>query len=154
MVYAGPFPMETLSATSSASSAAPRPVASRGRQAPGLTPAGVGKNVARLESNLGVRLFQRSTRRLTLTEAGERFLQEVGGSLEGIQTALANVSSVGNQPSGTLKVSMGLAFGRHILLLLGEFLERYPDIVPGWHFDNRQVDLIGEGFRRRHRRWF
>lgn len=48
----------------------------------GLTPAGVGKNVARLESNLGVRLFQRSTRRLTLTEAGERFLQEVGGSLE------------------------------------------------------------------------
>ena len=39
----------------------------------GLTPAGVGKNVARLESNLGVRLFQRSTRRLTLTEAGERF---------------------------------------------------------------------------------
>lgn len=113
----------------------------------GLTPAGVGKNVARLESNLGVRLFQRSTRRLTLTEAGERFLQEVGGSLEGIQTALANVSSVGNQPSGTLKVSMGLAFGRdYILPLLGEFLERYPDIVPDWHFDNRQVDLIGEGF--------
>ena len=95
----------------------------------GLTPAGVGKNVARLESNLGVRLFQRSTRRLTLTEAGERFLQEVGGSLEGIQTALANVSSVGNQPSGTLKVSMGLAFGRdYILPLLGEFLERYPDL--------------------------
>ncbi|HBP5564069.1 LysR substrate-binding domain-containing protein [Pseudomonas paraeruginosa] len=113
----------------------------------GLTPAGVGKNVARLESNLGVRLFQRSTRRLALTEAGERFLQEVGGSLAGIQTALANVSNVGNQPSGTLKVSMGLAFGRdYILPLLGEFLERYPGIVPDWHFDNRQVDLIGEGF--------
>ena len=40
---------------------------------------------------------------------------------------------------------MGLAFGRdYILPLLGEFLERYPDIVPDWHFDNRQVDLIGE----------
>ncbi|MBH9396798.1 LysR family transcriptional regulator [Pseudomonas aeruginosa] len=113
----------------------------------GLTPAGVGKNVARLESNLGVRLFQRSTRRLALTEAGERFLQEVGGSLAGIQTALANVSNVGNQPSGTLKVSMGLAFGRdYILPLLGEFLERYPGIVPDWHFDNRPGDRIGEGF--------
>ncbi|WP_447531983.1 LysR family transcriptional regulator, partial [Pseudomonas aeruginosa] len=73
----------------------------------GLTPAGGGKTVARLESTRGVRLVQRSTRRLTLTDAGERFLQEGGGSLEGIQTALANVSSVGNQPSCTLKVSLG-----------------------------------------------
>ncbi len=65
----------------------------------GLTPAGVGKNVARLESNLGVRLFQRSTRRLTLTEAGERFLQEVGGSLEGIQTALPTSPASATNPA-------------------------------------------------------
>ncbi|MGV8744022.1 LysR family transcriptional regulator, partial [Pseudomonas aeruginosa] len=77
----------------------------------------------------------------------KRQLQEVGGNLEGIQTALANGSSVGNQPSGTLKVSLGLAFGRdYNLPLRGEFPERYPDIVPDWPFDNRQVDLTGEGF--------
>ncbi|MCW2270370.1 HTH-type transcriptional regulator DmlR [compost metagenome] len=112
-----------------------------------LTPAAVGKNVARLEANLGVRLFQRSTRRLTLTEAGQRFLGEVAGSLQTIQYAVANLASAEGQPTGTLKVSMGTVFGRlYIVPLLGEFLQRYPAISPDWHFDNRQVDLIGQGF--------
>jgi len=112
-----------------------------------LTAAAVGKNVAKLESNLGVRLFQRSTRQLTLTEAGERFLGEVRGGLTTIQTAVANLASADGQPAGTLKVSMGASFGhRYLVPLLGEFLARYPAIVPDWHFDNRQVDLIGEGF--------
>src|SRR5262245_44754799 len=86
----------------------------------GLTPAAVGKNVARLESNLGVRLFQRSTRSLTLTEAGERFLAEVGGGLASIRNAIDNLASANGQPSGTLKVSMGQSFGRdYIVPLLG-----------------------------------
>lgn len=113
----------------------------------GLSPAAVSKSVAKLESNLGVRLFQRSTRNLKLTEAGERFLQEVGGSLAVIQSAVANLADVGGQPAGSLKVSMGNAFGReHIVPLLGAFLAQYPAIAPDWHFDNRQVDLIAEGF--------
>ncbi|MFV3332395.1 LysR family transcriptional regulator [Pseudomonas sp. NY15437] len=113
----------------------------------GLTPAAVSKNVARLENNLGVRLFQRSTRSLTLTESGERFLQEAGGGLASLQSAIANLASADGQPSGVLKVSMGLVFGRdYILPLLGDFLDRYPAIRPDWHFDNRQVDLIAEGF--------
>ncbi|MDF3936995.1 LysR family transcriptional regulator [Pseudomonas citronellolis] len=113
----------------------------------GLTPAAVGKNVARLEANLGVRLFQRSTRNLSLTEAGERFLAEVAPGLGGIHNAIANLAGADGQPSGTLKVSMGLVFGRdYILPLLGEFLARHPAIRPDWHFDNRQVDLIAEGF--------
>src|SRR5450830_39200 len=113
----------------------------------GLTSAAVGKNVARLESNLGVRLFQRSTRSLRLTEAGERFLQEVSGGLSSIQSAVANLASAGGQPAGVLKVSMGTGFGReYIVPLLSGFLERYPAISPDWHFDNRPVDLITEGF--------
>jgi DNA-binding transcriptional LysR family regulator len=113
----------------------------------GLTPAAVSKNVARLEASLGVRLFQRSTRRLTLTETGEVLLRQVGGGLATLQDALAGVARVGGQPAGTLKVGMGQAFGRAYLVpLLGEFLARYPAIVPDWHFDNRHVDLIGEGF--------
>lgn len=112
-----------------------------------LTPAAVGKSVAKLESRLGVRLFQRSTRRLTLTEAGQRFLGEVSASLNTIQNAVANLASVEGQPAGTLKVSMGTVFGRlYIVPLLGEFLRRFPAITPDWHFDNRQVDLIGQGF--------
>lgn len=112
-----------------------------------LTPAAVGKSVAKLEGRLGVRLFQRSTRSLTLTEAGQLFLREVGSSFNTIQNAVANLASAGGQPAGTLKVSMGTAFGRlYIVPLLGAFLRRYPAINPDWHFDNRQVDLIGQGF--------
>jgi DNA-binding transcriptional LysR family regulator len=113
----------------------------------GLTSAAVGKNVARLETNLGVRLFHRSTRSLRLTEAGERFLQEVSGGLSSIRNAVANLASADGQPAGSLKVSMGTGFGRsYIVPLLGPFLERYPAISPDWHFENRPVDLISEGF--------
>ncbi|MGS0028612.1 LysR family transcriptional regulator, partial [Escherichia coli] len=95
------------------------------------------------ETSLGVRLFHRSTRKLSLTEAGERFLQEVGGGLQAIRSAVANLASAGGQPAGTLKVSMGTGFGRqYIVPLLGEFLGRYPGIQPDWHFENRSVDLI------------
>ncbi|WP_122663844.1 LysR family transcriptional regulator [Pseudomonas viridiflava] len=112
-----------------------------------LTPAAVGKSVAKLEARLGVRLFQRSTRSLTLTEAGHRFLAEVGASFITIQNAVANLASSEGQPVGTLKVSMGTVFGRlYIMPLLAGFLRRYPEITPDWHFDNRQVDLIGQGF--------
>ncbi|SCX71873.1 LysR family transcriptional regulator [Variovorax sp. EL159] len=113
----------------------------------GLTPAAVSKNVARLEARLGVRLFQRSTRRLTLTEGGERFLAQIGGALATLQEAVAGIDKDDGQPAGTLKVSMGQAFGReHVLPMLGDFLARYPAIQPDWHFDNQQVDLVGEGF--------
>lgn len=113
----------------------------------GLTAAAVGKNVAKLEANLGVRLFQRSTRSLTLTEAGERFLAEVGTGLLTIQNAVSNLASADGQPAGVLKISMGSGFGRtYIVPLLKEFLQRYPAISPDWHFDNRRVDMVAEGF--------
>lgn len=113
----------------------------------GLTPAAVSKNVARLEASLGVRLFQRSTRKLTLTEGGERLLEEVRGALTTLDDATRSVAEQDRQPAGTLKVSMGQAFGRtYVVPLLGGFLQRYPLVVPDWHFDNRQIDLIGEGF--------
>ncbi|KPC55032.1 LysR family transcriptional regulator [Amantichitinum ursilacus] len=113
----------------------------------GLSAAAVSKNVARLETSVGMRLFQRSTRHLALTEAGQQFLDEVGGSLATIQNAVANLASAQGRPSGTLRVSVGPGFGRlYLVPLLGEFLTRYPDIRPDWHFDNRQVDLIAQGF--------
>jgi DNA-binding transcriptional LysR family regulator len=113
----------------------------------GLTPAAVSKNVARLESSLGVRLFQRSTRQLTLTEAGEGFLREVSGGLDTLQAAIAGLSEAAERPAGLLKVSMSPAFGVDYLVpLLQDFLSRYPAVVPDWQFENRQVDLVVEGF--------
>jgi len=113
----------------------------------GLTPAAISKNVARLEGELGVRLFQRSTRQLRLTESGEALLQQVDGPLASLQTALSGVRRGDESPAGTLKVSMGPGFGRNFIVpLLPDFLARYPAVVPDWHFDNRQVNIVGEGF--------
>ena len=113
----------------------------------GLTPAAVSKNVARLETSLGLRLFQRSTRKLTLTEGGERFLQQIGGALATLREAIADVAEEGGQPAGILKISLAPSFGRsYVVPLLAELIRRYPGVIPDCHFDNRQVDLIGEGF--------
>lgn len=112
-----------------------------------LTPAAVSRNVAILERNLGVRLFHRSTRRLTLTEAGETFRTAIAGHLEGLQAAIAGASTGREEPAGVLKISLPPTFGTaHILPLLPGFLARYPQVRPEWHFENRQVDLVGEGY--------
>ena len=113
----------------------------------GLTPAAVSRNVAQLERNLGVRLFQRSTRGLTMTESGDRFLQSVRGGLDDIQTAIADVTLTAGQPAGMLKVTAPAGFGvTHLLPLMSAFRERYPAVVPDWTFDNRPLDLIAGGF--------
>jgi DNA-binding transcriptional LysR family regulator len=112
-----------------------------------LTPAAISRNVAQLERNLGVRLFQRSTRGLTLTEAGDRFLQSVRGGLDSIQGAIADITVNAGQPAGVLKLSAPAGFGTEYLLpLMPAFLERYPAVIPDWFFDNRPVDLIAGGF--------
>jgi len=112
-----------------------------------LTPAAVSRNVATLERNMGVRLFQRSTRKLSLTEAGDSFLASIGGNLEALQAAISAVSSDRGEPAGVLKVSLAPTFGiGHVLPLLPVFLARYPLIRPEWHFENRQVNLIAEGY--------
>ena len=112
-----------------------------------LTPAAVSRNVAQLEANLGVRLFLRSTRKLSLTEAGERLLRNLGDGLASIQAAIADLTSQAGQPAGTLRLSAAPAFARDYLLpLMPAFRARYPAVLLDWQFDNRQVDLVGEGF--------
>ena len=113
----------------------------------GLTAAAVSRNVAMLERNLGVRLFQRSTRKLTLTEAGEQFLVSIDGNLDALQAAIAQAAAHNGEPAGVLKVSMSPSIGLpYILPLLPPLLARYPRIKPEWHFDNRPVDLIAENY--------
>lgn len=112
-----------------------------------LTPAAVSRNVAQLERNLGVRLFQRTTRGLTLTEAGERFLNSVGPGLDGIQGAIAEVTAKAGEPAGVLKLSMAPGFGRKCVLpLMPAFMARYPAVTLDMHFENRRVDLVAGGF--------
>ena len=113
----------------------------------GLTPAAVSKSVARLEAGLGVRLFQRSTRSLSLTTEGEQLYRQVRLPWSEIGDALTDLRQGAGRPAGTLKVSMAPAVGRtYFVPLLDGFLAQYPDIVPDLYFENRQVDLIAEGF--------
>ena len=112
-----------------------------------LTPAAVSRNVALLERNLGARLFLRSTRKLTLTEAGERLFAGISANLDAIQVAVSSISSDAGTPTGVLKVSLPPSLGvTHILPLLPDFLVRYPQVRPEWYFENRPVDLIAEGY--------
>jgi DNA-binding transcriptional LysR family regulator len=113
----------------------------------GLTPAAVSKSVGQLETRLGVRLFQRSTRSLALTTDGERLYGQVRLPWSEIGDALTDLRQGAGKPAGTLKVSLAHTVGREYFVpMMGEFVRRYPDVVPDLYFDNRQVDLIAEGF--------
>ncbi|WP_198962644.1 LysR family transcriptional regulator [Mangrovitalea sediminis] len=113
----------------------------------GVTAAAVSKQIAALEAHLGVRLFQRTTRSLQLTESGERLLREVREPWTRMRDALARLRQTEDEPEGTLRVSVGTAFGlQHVLPLLPAFLERYPRLKLDWSFENRRVNLVQEGF--------
>jgi DNA-binding transcriptional LysR family regulator len=113
----------------------------------GLTPAAVSRNVAFLERNLGVMLFVRSTRGLTLSEAGERFRLSVQGGLDSLQEAIADIKINAGQPAGVLKLTAAPGFGMDYLLpLMPAFVERYPAVTPDWVFDSRPLDLVAGGF--------
>ena len=113
----------------------------------GLSPAVVSKRISHLEERLGARLFQRTTRQLTLTESGQGFYDRVVNILAGIEEAEAYVTRRNAIPRGTLKVSAPTAFGRmHIAPFMAEFLEQYPDLRLDLELSDELVDIVGEGF--------
>ena len=89
--------------------------------------------------------FVKGAGELNLTEDGDRFLASVTDGVESIQPAIVDVTTHSGKPA--LKVSVALTFGLdHVLPFLPAFMKRYPDVQLDWSFENRQVDLIGEGF--------
>lgn len=113
----------------------------------GVSSAAVSKNIARLETKLGTRLFQRSTRSLTLTESGEAFYQQIAAGLESIQSAIAELGESRDIPAGRLRLNVAPAFAYDFVLpLLKIFKQRYPAVVPDFHLEIRRVDLVGDGF--------
>ncbi|CAM7637222.1 LysR substrate-binding domain-containing protein [Enterobacter hormaechei] len=112
----------------------------------GLTKSAIGKSVSRLEDRLGLKLFQRSTRRLSLTPDGERFLTSCQSAIDILEQAEAEMTSHTCQPSGRLRVDLPAAFGRQrILPILLDITRRYPELALTVTFSERFVDLIDEG---------
>lgn len=112
----------------------------------GLTKSAVGKSVGRLEERLGLTLFQRSTRRLSLTPEGERFLISCQNAMDILEQAEAELTSHICHPSGRLRVDLPAAFGRQrILPILLSITRRYPGLALTVTFSERFVDPIEEG---------
>lgn len=113
----------------------------------GLTPAAVSKNVLKLEAELGVRLFNRSTRRIRLTTEGEVFALQAREALRALDDAVAQVAQGQAEPSGRVRISVGSSFGRrYVLPVLPDLLRRHPLLQVEVSLDNRTADLVGEGF--------
>ncbi|RAI43631.1 LysR family transcriptional regulator [Rhodoplanes roseus] len=105
------------------------------------------KHLAALESRLGTRLLHRTTRRLTLTEAGRRYLESVERILAELEEADAAASIETVEVRGTLRLNAPFSFGiREIAPLLPEFSRRHPDLTVDLGLNDRVVDLIEEGW--------
>lgn len=112
----------------------------------GLSASAVGKGVARLEHQLGVRLFQRSTRSLRLTDEGRVFQERCRRIIDELDDARATVSQSTETPRGKLRVTT-MTVGYHFLLpILAAFLKRYPEIELDVDFNDQFVDLIEDGY--------
>lgn len=111
----------------------------------GVSASAVGKAVTRLERQLGVRLFHRSTRSVALTAEGKLFLVRCRRVLQELEDAEVELSSRSAEPRGTLKVGLPLA-SPMVLAVLSEFALAYPEIKLDLDFDDRLVDVIEEGF--------
>lgn len=113
----------------------------------GVTPVAVSKNVQRLERQLGVRLLQRSTRKLRLTEEGRLFYERCTGPLQDLESAQSAVRQKGSSPAGPLRVTSLSPFGRtYVLPLLPAFSRLYPRIEVELHLDDSISDMIAEGY--------
>lgn len=111
----------------------------------GISASAVGKSISRLEDKLGVRLFHRSTRSVTLTAEGVMFLERSKRILAEIEAAEQELVSVAEAPRGKLRVSLPLVSAL-VLPVLADFMREYPNVELDLDFTDRQVDVIEEGF--------
>ena len=113
----------------------------------GLTPPAVSTRLAKLEQRLGVRLLNRTTRRVSVTQEGELYLAEGARILADLQALERSVSSARAQPQGLLRLNATFGFGRaHIVPAVSDFCRQYPDVEVQMRLTDRPLNLIEEGF--------
>lgn len=112
----------------------------------GLTKSAVSKRIGVLEAHLGTQLFHRSTRSISLTEAGEIYLVHAAQALGAAQDAEDAVAALQGQPIGLLRLSTPMSFGQlHVAPLIAAFLRQYPGIRIDLTMDDKFVDLVEGG---------
>jgi DNA-binding transcriptional LysR family regulator len=120
---------------------------SRAAEALNLSPSGVSRAVTRLESSIGVRLFDRTTRAVTLTDDGRRLYEEISPLLAGIGDAVRLASGASTAVRGQLRVNVDTFFSRRILAPhIHTFMDRYPEISLELMVRDQLGDMVAEGF--------
>lgn len=113
----------------------------------GLSKSAISKRITQLEQHLGIQLLQRTTRSLSLTDAGARYFEYIRPAVLLTQEGLDAISELQQTPKGNLRISVPMVFGRlYIAPLIAEFLKRYPDIQLQMQMDDKTTDLIADGF--------
>lgn len=112
-----------------------------------ISKSAVSKRITQLEDQLGVKLLHRTTRKLSLTEAGEHYFQHAREAYQAAQDAEDAVLQLQGEPQGRLRINTPMAFGRlHIAPMIPAFLKRYPKISIDMQMDDKVVDLVAGGF--------
>jgi DNA-binding transcriptional LysR family regulator len=110
------------------------------------TPGAVSRRIAALEHRLGLRLINRTTRQVNLTEAGEQYYQDISAILTALTDAEDRVSHLSESPSGDLRIAVPLSFAvRALAPLLPGFCARYPDLRLSLDLDDRMIDIVAAG---------
>lgn len=113
----------------------------------GLSAAAISKNIAELETFIGARLINRTTRRMALTEEGRIYLEHVTRGLDALAEADHALSPIKASPRGTLRVSAPMTVTlTRLSAAIPAFLSRHPDLKLDLHLDDRRVDLVKEGY--------
>lgn len=114
--------------------------------ASGVSQSTVSKQIAAIESRLGVQLLRRTTRGLSVTEAGQQYYESILQLIEAVDDAEARVGYAQFAPTGVLRVAISAAFGRfYVLPHLPEFFERYPDVTIDFDISERHANLVEDG---------
>lgn len=112
----------------------------------GLTKSAVSKQIAKLEESLGVRLLNRTTRKIQITEAGYVFYERCRRIADEVEEARAAVTSLQTSPRGLLRISASVSYGMlHLSKILPDFMKQNPDLHVDLSLSDRKIDLLEEG---------
>src|SRR6201994_1338936 len=112
----------------------------------GLSPPAVTRLIAALEERLGARLLQRTTRQVTLTDAGARYLERARRILADVEEAEGSAEGERTRPGGRLVVSAPVGFGRlHVSPVMSAYLKRYPEVTGELRLSDRMINLVEDG---------
>lgn len=112
----------------------------------GMSTTALSHTIARLEASLGVRLFNRTTRSVSLSDAGRAFVDRIAPAVAEIRGAMETVQSQRLTPSGLLRINASVQAGREIAPLVMAFLRRHPEMQVDLVTEGRLVDIVAEGF--------